>query len=96
MAAGHGLIGKYGIPRQIVPVTPANDGSAAVNGVGIRVTGAGLLVFKDGSGDARAVSMPAHGELKVQITDVLASAEIGGTTQTGTATGVHVYVLSAG
>lgn len=94
MAAGHGLLAKYGIPRQLVPITPANDGSAVVNGAGVRVTGAGILVFKDGSDTARAVTLPAHGELSVQVKEVLASAEIGGSTITGTATGIHVYLLN--
>lgn len=93
MAAGQGLIGKYGIPRQVVPVTPANDGTGVINGVGLRVTGAGIIVFKDGSDTARAVTMAAHSELAVQVKEVLASAEIDGSTVTGTATGVHVFVL---
>lgn len=93
MAAGHGLIGRLGIPRQLVPVTPANDDTSKVNGVGIRLTTGGVLVFVDGSDTARSLTMPHLSELQVQVKQVLASATIGGSTVTSTVGGVHVYVL---
>lgn len=94
MAAGQGLLGKAGIPQQIVPVTPSNTDTDDLKAVGIRTTGAGLVVFEDGSGDARAVNMAAHDTIMVRVKRVLESAEVGGSEQTTAATGIHVYLFS--
>lgn len=91
MSAGSGLLSKAGIPQQVVPVTPSNTDTDDLNAVGLRTTGAGLVVFEDGSGTARAVGMGANDEIMVRVRRVLASATIDGSTQTTAATGIHAF-----
>ena len=82
---------KYGVPRDIVKVTPGDD-PLAEPAIGLMTPTAGRVVVKTSGGVNRAIDMRNGQQVNVGVTHVFSSAEVDGSNTTTTAATVYALI----